>query len=209
MKVASSAFLLFAAGMVPLDLCHAAGKDQSMEQVIVNGTRVKPYELRQRIMEVEDRFYSRYNELNDEEEFDVNCIVAAPTGTNLKHRSCRPVFEERAIQEHGREVFLIRQDVQDQLSNGVVKRAPGTPSFMPMDRIIIKRPAFRKHMRQVVEQDRGLRDLLELRAALEQLLGEVTTSGGLDDRGIEGHPTSVVPADGHDPDQVSDEDAKR
>ncbi len=209
MKVASSGLLLFVAAMAPMDMSHAAGKEQTLEEVIVMGMKLKPYELRQRIVEAEDRFYLRYNEINDEDEFDVNCIVVARTGTNLKHRICRPVFEERAIQEHGREVFLIRQDVQDQLANGLVKRAPGTPSSMPMDRIAIKRPVFRKHMRQVVEQDRELRDLLKLRATLEQLLGEVTSSGELDNSDIERHPDAMVPADGQAADQGSDEDTKR
>jgi hypothetical protein len=191
MKFASTGLLVFVAAILPTDLSHAAGKQQTLEEVIVSGSHLKPYELRQRIVEAEDRFYSRYNEINDEDEFDVNCIVVASTGTNLKHRICRPVFEERVIQEHGREMFLIRQDVQEQIRLGAVTRAPGTPSFMPMDRIVIKRPAFRKHMRHVVEQDKGLRDLLKLRATLEQLLGEVTSSGRLDASDIPSRPDAA------------------
>src|SRR5690349_6707097 len=100
MKFASTGLLVFVAAILPTDLSHAAGKQQTLEEVIVSGSHLKPYELRQRIVEAEDRFYSRYNEINDEDEFDVNCIVVASTGTNLKHRICRPVFEERVIQEH-------------------------------------------------------------------------------------------------------------
>jgi len=191
MNIASTGLLVFVAAILPTDLSHAAGKQQTLEEVIVSGSHLKPYELRQRIVEAEDRFYSRYNEINDEDEFDVNCIEFASTGTNLKHRICRPVFEERVIQEHGREVFLIRQDIQDRVAYGYRITAPAAPPPMPIDRIVIKRPAFRKHMRHVVEQDKGLRDLLKLRATLEQLLGEVTSSGRLDVSDIASRPDAA------------------
>jgi hypothetical protein len=49
--------------------------------------------LRQAVVEAEDRFHARYNELNDNDDFDVNCRQEARTGTKLERRICRAVYQ--------------------------------------------------------------------------------------------------------------------
>lgn len=175
MKVAFASCLILLATPLSIDVVHASERDQTLEEILVSGVRVKPYELRKLIVEAETRFYERYNELNRKDEFDVDCIVFANTGTNLKHRSCRGVFERAAIQKEAREVFLIRQEIQAQISSGGVQFLPagGGPPAGAEGEIEALRPAFQANMLRVVQRDKGLKELLKQRALLERLLAEV------------------------------------
>jgi hypothetical protein len=169
--------LIACAGAAFQNVLEAAEPDQSLDEVVVTGTRLRPHELRKLIVEAEDQFYGRYNELNRKDEFDVNCIVAARTGTNLKQRSCLPVFEERAIQKMGQEAFTIRQDVQEQIRLGAIQKGPATPPVSAAGEINAIRPTFQANMRRVVLKDSALRELLKRRATLEQELKELKSRG--------------------------------
>lgn len=61
-----------------------------LDEVIVEGQRL--YQMRQRIVAAEERFYALYNELNKNDEFDVHCVNEAPLGTRLLQRVCRVNF---------------------------------------------------------------------------------------------------------------------
>lgn len=74
-----------------------------LDEVIVRGTRL--WQLREAIVEAEDRFYARYNELNKNDDFDIHCRREAPIGTRLKKRICRISFFEDAQAEYAR-VFV-------------------------------------------------------------------------------------------------------
>ena len=39
--------------------------------------------------DAEDRIYARFNELNEDDVFDVGCSIEPPTGTRLGRRMCR------------------------------------------------------------------------------------------------------------------------
>lgn len=164
------ACLLVCAWLVQYNVIHAAESDQPLDVIIVTASRLKPHELRQLLIETEDRFYARYNELNTINEFDINCYVAAPTGTNLKRRSCLPIFEERAIQRVGQEIFVIRQDMQEQIRQGSIQRGPGTPPVSARGEIEAVRPVFQKNMQKLVQGDAELQEILKQRAVLENVL---------------------------------------
>lgn len=68
--------------------------------MLVRGTRL--WQLREAIVEAEDRFYARYNELNKNGDFDIHCRREAPIGTRLKKRICRIAFFEDAQAEYAR-----------------------------------------------------------------------------------------------------------
>ncbi len=66
-----------------LGFVHAAAAADSsapapLDEVLIEGRRATPDELVQQIVKVENRFYERYNELNDNDDFDVNCAWEAP-----------------------------------------------------------------------------------------------------------------------------------
>jgi len=66
------------------------------EEVIVRGTPL--WELRENVIKAEDRFYSRYNELNKVDDFDVECRWDAPTGSHVKRRGCLTRLASRVDQ---------------------------------------------------------------------------------------------------------------
>jgi len=53
---------------------------------------MKPWQLRQEMDRVEQRFYALYNRLSTRDEFDIVCTMQPQPNSKLKHRSCRPRF---------------------------------------------------------------------------------------------------------------------
>lgn len=93
----------------------AAGSNdqaQELDRVEVHGTTPELWKLREVVIEAEDRFYAKYNEVNVNDDFDVNCRVEAKTGTRLKARTCRPLYKEYAVQEGAKQAVEVRQRFQ-------------------------------------------------------------------------------------------------
>jgi len=86
-------------GRTPLDVT---------DEVLVRGTRLR--ELKAAIVEAEDRFYARYNELNKVDKFDVECMQDAHTGTKLKQRRCFAKLQLEAKSLNGIETLQMRQE---------------------------------------------------------------------------------------------------
>ncbi|MGI9205381.1 MAG: hypothetical protein ACR2Q3_15300 [Woeseiaceae bacterium] len=59
-------------------------------------------QLRKDTYEAEEDFYSVYNKLNDDKEYDVRCFYEKPTGTNIKNHVCRAQFVTKAFERHAR-----------------------------------------------------------------------------------------------------------
>jgi len=78
------------------------------EEVLVRGTRLR--ELRAAIVQAEDRFYARYNELNKVDRFDIECAMDAHTGTLIKQRRCFTKLQLEARSQNGREVLQMFQE---------------------------------------------------------------------------------------------------
>jgi len=75
---------------------HADAVSDDVPEVVVES---KLYKLREAIIEAEDRFHARYNELNDDHQYDIRCSWEAPTGTLLKRRHCEARFAIEAAQQ--------------------------------------------------------------------------------------------------------------
>jgi hypothetical protein len=75
---------------------HSAtvGATAELPEVLVESKRL--YKLRKEIIQVEDKFFALYNELNTDQDFDVHCTLNTPTGTHLQERVCRVSFYEDA-----------------------------------------------------------------------------------------------------------------
>ena len=56
-------------------------------------------DLRRDLWRAEKDFYSIYNKLNDDSNYDVVCTKEAPTGSMIKTQVCRPKFLTRAFKE--------------------------------------------------------------------------------------------------------------
>lgn len=68
----------------------AAG-DDAVEDIVVFGQKTTA-ELRRDVFRSEEDFYSLYNQLNDDKEYDVHCFYETPTGTRIKNHVCRARF---------------------------------------------------------------------------------------------------------------------
>ena len=156
--------------MLPLCAANAGapGDDaDELEQVQVFGSKEEPWQLRQAIIEAEDRFYERYNELNPNNDFDMKCRVEARTGTRLVTRTCKPLYQENAVQEGAKQAVEIRQVFQD--SHILV--SPPVPAAIA---IMARRSEFERHMRSLVLESPELGSLLQERAAAVERLEAAT-----------------------------------
>ena len=59
-------------------------------------------ELRREVYQAEEDFYSVYNRLNDDKDYDVRCFYEKPTGTNIKNHVCRARFVTQAYERYSR-----------------------------------------------------------------------------------------------------------
>lgn len=75
-------------------------KQEVIEEVTVIGMR-DIISLRNKLFRAEDQFFELYNEINDEDIYDVVCRMRAPTGTRIARRECLPNFYRMATSEEG------------------------------------------------------------------------------------------------------------
>jgi hypothetical protein len=134
-----------------------------IESVIISGHLNKLREVQKAIVDAEDRFYARYNQLNKNHDFDIECSVEAPTGTRLEVRECLPKFA----------AALTKQDVRGLLSSGTsVDGGVFKPSAGGL--ISNRMPELKSRMAQVVRSDPELQRLLRERALLAQHYKELS-----------------------------------
>ena len=84
-------------------LTTVVSKVEQLDELQVVGKKL--YRIRMGAVDVEDRFYALYNDLNQNDEFDIHCRIEAPTGTLLKYRICRLALYEKALEEEARGFF--------------------------------------------------------------------------------------------------------
>ena len=70
-----------------------AQQDEAVEteEIIVNPTESFPT-LRRQIIEAEENLFSIYNELNEDDDFDVICTFENRPGSRLREHVCRPAY---------------------------------------------------------------------------------------------------------------------
>lgn len=156
--------LLAAALLLPAVVAAQASQTADLDEVTVNGERVKVEALRRQIVQLEDQFYDRYNELNPIDDFDVHCIEEAKTGTRIIRRSCRAVYQERALAEEGQAAFKAFQRMHPQQGNKPLSDS-GPPESATL--VIQRRlPEYKKHLEEMTRKHPELAGLLEERGKL-------------------------------------------
>jgi hypothetical protein len=150
----------------------AADAPAPLDEVLINGRRANQNELVQQIVKVENRFYERYNELNDNDDFDVNCSRDAVAGSRMQGRSCRAVYQEDAERAEGQESYWWHYQTFDLGASGggpTGERKPvrAAPAPLPAMRVVLaRRDEFRKTMVEVTSRNPELIRLLQQRAEL-------------------------------------------
>lgn len=80
------------AGVTAPDMPTPSAEDRALvEEVIVIGLRPIT-SIRHEITNTEDLIYETFNELNDEDAFDIICTKEAPIGSQIRRRVCRSRF---------------------------------------------------------------------------------------------------------------------
>ncbi len=97
--VAVLALPLAVAGQDEKASTAVASNDATIDEVVVVGQK-SIAKLRRDVFRAEEDFYSVYNKLNDEKEYDVRCFYETPTGTHLKNHVCRARFVTKAFSAH-------------------------------------------------------------------------------------------------------------
>lgn len=143
---------------------------EELDRVDVYGTRTDLSRMRQAVIDAEDRFYEKYNDINSNDEFDVRCRVEARTGTRLTTRTCRPLYQEDAVQEGAKQAIELRQKFQS--FGGEAHLGSNSPPVPAAIMIMARRQDFEQNMRDVVRAHPELLKLLETRAAAARDLEE-------------------------------------
>jgi hypothetical protein len=78
----------------------ASDDSTTVDNVVVSQKSTS--ELRKDVFQAEDDFYSVFNKLNDNKDFDVRCGYEKATGSNIKNHVCRARFVTKAYERHAR-----------------------------------------------------------------------------------------------------------
>lgn len=166
-RAATAGLLAALATATAMNEARAAEAERQLDEVVVRATRLRTAGLRKQMIQLEDQFFSKYNELNTQDDFDVHCFQEVRTGTKFGRRYCRAVCEDKAMEAEGQDSFRIRQNIQEQFTNGVADpMLPASPPAPAVLQIEARRPAFQANVRKVVAANKELLDILAERARL-------------------------------------------
>ena len=114
-----------------------ASNDEIIVDTVVVGQKSKS-EMRRDVFQAEEDFYSVYNKLNDDKEYDVRCFYEKRTGTNIKNHVCRARFVTKAYSVHARRnrnnlELGHRQNSADLARDQTLARQSGQPHRLLVD----------------------------------------------------------------------------
>lgn len=89
----------------PLETSNESdNKEQVIEEITVIGIQ-DVYSLKLQVTKAEDRVIELFNELNDDDLYDIHCRMIARTGTRIKSRNCTPVYIEKATADQAMQLL--------------------------------------------------------------------------------------------------------
>ncbi len=173
------ASLLFAPLAQGAETTPPGTEQPPLDQVTVEATRINVGKLAKEVQDSEYRFYKRYNQLNKNKDYAINCITEANTGSRFQKTDCQPVFKTNAERKEAQQ-FIEGFGFGDQVTGTpggvggpVHVNAPtppppaalGSPTSAAMD-ISAGRPGFSKNMQDVTRASPELTKMAEEHAAL-------------------------------------------
>ena len=99
------AVLIMQAEIAPLLATVPPVADDSIDEVEVEGKRVKLSAMRAELEKLEEQFYAEYNKVNTVRQYDVFCGLRLVTGSRVPRRFCRPAFLEHLREERDTPTF--------------------------------------------------------------------------------------------------------
>jgi hypothetical protein len=126
----------------------AEAEQSPLPEVEINAQREKLAVMRAEMIKLEDQFFTEYNKLNADHQYDVFCDREAETGTLLKKRVCRPVFVSKATEEE---------------AQALLRGESAPPANLT---IMAKETDYEKNVLAVINKNPQLRKLVRERDAL-------------------------------------------
>ena len=78
-------------GNTPQSEQQSEGAASTPYEIVVTPTMDKG-DLRRLIVKIEDDFFEKFNEINQDEKFDILCFRHTPTMSHIPKRVCEPIF---------------------------------------------------------------------------------------------------------------------
>ena len=117
MKQTRTVLALFIAALA-FPMSAIGQDDEVIDDIVVVGEKSLT-KLRKEVFKAEEAFYSVYNDLNDEKDYQVRCFYEKPTGTRIKNHVCRAKFVTKAYSSHASRNGNDLSRVANQSSNPV------------------------------------------------------------------------------------------
>jgi hypothetical protein len=134
-----------------------AGHDTRLDEVLVTGKLDSLIGIRQALIASENRFNARYNELNQDDDYDVVCRQNTPLGTHIPQRLCQPNIVDKEAAVEAEEFF-----------RSINTGGPGTPLTSPERLRIESMHELKKRTLALVNIDPQLKQELVEHSRLEQ-----------------------------------------
>lgn len=98
-------------------LCLVAGLSRPLlgaeeEQIVIEDLSLT--ELRAEIEKIQNEMYRVFNQLNEDDDYDIVCHSYTPTGSNITQRACEPQF---MIERRGRNASDYQSGTDDLLTS--------------------------------------------------------------------------------------------
>lgn len=97
-RIQPGLFLMFCLALSPCTLSAQTSETEEVLEIEVRGYR-RLSVLLNAIDEAEDHMYAVFNDLNDDDRYDIHCLREAPLGTRIRQKVCKPEFLESAERE--------------------------------------------------------------------------------------------------------------
>lgn len=134
----------------------------TLDEVVVTGDRTL-FAARQALIEAEDRFYARWNVLNDDKRFDVHCSEETPHDhpSRIVRRICQPGF-----------IAQLEQVESDRVLTSILGTASSQGGVVSVASMQAEQSLLREEMKKrtlaMINRDPELKRALLERARLEQ-----------------------------------------
>jgi hypothetical protein len=170
-------------GPVMAALPAATTSETQLDEVDVFGRDGRLSKMRGRLSELEDRFNEKYNKLNTDHQFDVNCSLTLKYNSRIGTRTCQAAFVESAYRAYyfcDRESSVVpqlepadNQGLSSRFSTVELTACKAEQMTSAMATIMQKLPTYQKNMIEVVRKNPELLALLEERNEVARRLEAV------------------------------------
>jgi len=147
---------------------------EAPEEIIVTGQQ-SLHALELKIELTQDRMFGLFNDLNDDDNYDIRCTREAETGTRISQRVCRPEFLRKAIELNAR-AFLA--GAQGSSSGEQASGTGAIHSLAPQAEINFRYPILKEKMATLVERNPEFAEAVAEHQELIEEMQRRTSSAG-------------------------------